>query len=248
MSRNFEQGPAFLENPAHTLWWEEFLNTRSSNRKTVRYNLLRGCLTNNWPPFTSHTVETTPLSEICLLRIQGYSWPCSKLRDICYKLVTAFGWGAYMSWTSRKRLYAGNMNRWSNLPAKFFVNIQLWLGTERSSALRASVQYVLALAFRSRLLWRPLLEAGCPMDPAVVSVFCSSPHVKTWFHARLPSWRPCVIQVKFWNTYMILADFCWGFALFQTLHTKSNILLIFLHPTISNSHNVWSHRTFESGE
>jgi hypothetical protein len=24
------------------------------------------------------------LSEISLLRIQGYSWPCSKLRDTCY--------------------------------------------------------------------------------------------------------------------------------------------------------------------
>jgi hypothetical protein len=29
-------------------------------------------------------LEPTPLSEICLLRIQGYYWPCSKLRDTCY--------------------------------------------------------------------------------------------------------------------------------------------------------------------
>jgi hypothetical protein len=54
-------------NPAHSLWWEEFLNTRSS---------------------TSHTIEPTPLSEICLLRIQGYSWPCSKLRDTCFNYNT----------------------------------------------------------------------------------------------------------------------------------------------------------------
>jgi hypothetical protein len=35
--------------------------------------LLRGLLTNNWSPVTSHVLEPTPLSEICLLRIQSYS-------------------------------------------------------------------------------------------------------------------------------------------------------------------------------
>jgi hypothetical protein len=35
-------------------------------------------------PVTSHALEPTPLSEIFLLRIQDYSWPCSKLRDIWY--------------------------------------------------------------------------------------------------------------------------------------------------------------------
>jgi hypothetical protein len=38
----------------------------------------------NWPPVTSHTLEPTPLSEMFLLRTQGYSWLCSKLRDTCY--------------------------------------------------------------------------------------------------------------------------------------------------------------------
>jgi hypothetical protein len=50
------KAPLSYSNPAHSLWWEEFLNTRSS---------------------TSHTLESTPLSEVCLLRIQGYSWPCN---------------------------------------------------------------------------------------------------------------------------------------------------------------------------
>jgi hypothetical protein len=35
--------------------------------------LLRGWLTNNWSLVTSHAFEPTPLSEICLLRIQAYS-------------------------------------------------------------------------------------------------------------------------------------------------------------------------------
>jgi hypothetical protein len=46
--------------------------------------LLRGLLTNNWSPATSHALEPTPLSEIYLLRIQAYSRPCSKLGDTCY--------------------------------------------------------------------------------------------------------------------------------------------------------------------
>jgi hypothetical protein len=46
--------------------------------------LLRGWLTNNWSLVTSHALEPTPLSEICLLRIQAYSWPCSKLGDTCF--------------------------------------------------------------------------------------------------------------------------------------------------------------------
>jgi hypothetical protein len=64
------KAPQSSSNPAHSLWWEEFLNTRSSSF--------------NWPPFTCHTLKPSPLSEILLLRIQGYSWPCSKLRDTCY--------------------------------------------------------------------------------------------------------------------------------------------------------------------
>jgi hypothetical protein len=35
--------------------------------------MLRGLLTNNWSPATSHALEPTPLSENCLLRIQAYS-------------------------------------------------------------------------------------------------------------------------------------------------------------------------------
>jgi hypothetical protein len=45
MSRNFEKGPAFLEKSrAHSLWWEECLNTRSSNRKTVSITCFEGAL------------------------------------------------------------------------------------------------------------------------------------------------------------------------------------------------------------
>jgi hypothetical protein len=49
--------------------------------------LLRGLLTKNWSPVTSHALEPTPLSEICILRIQAYSRPCPKLGDICYTAV-----------------------------------------------------------------------------------------------------------------------------------------------------------------
>jgi hypothetical protein len=47
-------------------------------------NLVRGY---NWPPVTSITLEPTPLSEIGLLRTQGYFRPCTKLQDTCYNLV-----------------------------------------------------------------------------------------------------------------------------------------------------------------
>jgi hypothetical protein len=35
--------------------------------------LLQAWLTNNWSPVTSYALDPTPLSEICLLRIQTYS-------------------------------------------------------------------------------------------------------------------------------------------------------------------------------
>jgi hypothetical protein len=72
-------------NPAHSLWWEEFLNTRSSTHRPLVFHWNYPILAAYWPPFASHILEPTPLSEICLLRIQGYCWPCSKLRDTCYK-------------------------------------------------------------------------------------------------------------------------------------------------------------------
>jgi hypothetical protein len=88
MSRNFEKDPTFLENPAHIACGGRSFLTLVLPIEKPKYNLLRGCLTNNWPPFTFHTLEPTPLSEIFFLRIQGYSWPCSKLRDICYSSST----------------------------------------------------------------------------------------------------------------------------------------------------------------
>jgi hypothetical protein len=65
------------------------MRRRKISDKGVRSDR-RPVVCNNWPPVTSHTLEPTPLSEIFLVRIQGYSWPCSKLRDTFYNTLWAF--------------------------------------------------------------------------------------------------------------------------------------------------------------
>lgn len=61
-------------------------------------------------------------------------------------------------------------------------------------------------------------------------------HLEQWMH----SWRPHVIQDKFWNTYMILAEFFGIYIISNSAH-KVTFYEHFLYCTIYNLHELWPH-------